>query len=53
MLAAATGGTSTWLTENLHGFVAAIAFYGGAFVVILSAISFGLDILKKWKDRNK
>jgi hypothetical protein len=39
---------STWLDPLVRG----ITFYGGAIVVILTAISFALDIRRKWKIRN-
>jgi hypothetical protein len=50
------GSFSTWLGQNFHAIdpiVAGIAFYGGAIVVVVSFISFSLDVRKKWKERNK
>lgn len=46
----ATGGMSiSWIGSHLDGVIKGITFYGGALVVILSLISWGWDLYKKWK----
>lgn len=50
---AAAGGGVAWFAAHADSITAHIGSYGGALVVVLTAVSICFDIRRKWRNRNK